>query len=332
MLAVDPVQVQDERTFREDTWLAVFESLDFDAFRAVWRIFHANAFKPGAKGVLPIEKLRDLAAPEAAEQAAAVIHDAVADLTDQTRIDEAVADFVRKRRQAEETEKRLRRIISARQDDADAEAIEDLRLRLQASGLSENDWIHLTTKNVTSAEQDSAEGAAEASSGGSVALSILLMQLVERLEASRNGRSPPLKSEQIAPIVERLQEGMASTVADTRRKMDGLQKQFDEIRPLHEVSQPEDIARQAYSRKRIIVMLAEIVQELCQPLSVIIATIEMVCKGQLGDVPDIQKQMLEMALENGQRIGELVQALATISGMPATLQPDSELLGQIYRR
>jgi len=55
------------RNFVEVDLEAVFESLDFDAFRAVWRIFHANAFKPGAKGVLPIEKLRDFSRQEGTE-------------------------------------------------------------------------------------------------------------------------------------------------------------------------------------------------------------------------------------------------------------------------
>jgi hypothetical protein len=55
------------RNFVEVDLEAVFESLDFDAFRALWRIFHANAFKPGAKGVLPIEKLRDFSRQEGTE-------------------------------------------------------------------------------------------------------------------------------------------------------------------------------------------------------------------------------------------------------------------------
>jgi len=55
------------RNFVEVDLEAVFESLDFDAFRAVWRIFHANAFKPGAKGVFPIEKLRDFSRQEGTE-------------------------------------------------------------------------------------------------------------------------------------------------------------------------------------------------------------------------------------------------------------------------
>ncbi len=55
------------RNFVEVDLANVFESLDFDAFRAVWRIFHAKSFTPGSKGVLPIERLRDFSRQEGTE-------------------------------------------------------------------------------------------------------------------------------------------------------------------------------------------------------------------------------------------------------------------------
>jgi hypothetical protein len=55
------------RNFVEADLESIFDALDVDAFRAVWRIFHSSRFVPGAKGVAPIEKLRDQSRQEGAE-------------------------------------------------------------------------------------------------------------------------------------------------------------------------------------------------------------------------------------------------------------------------
>jgi hypothetical protein len=55
------------RNYVEADLESIFDALDVDAFRAIWRIFHADAFRPGAKGVRPIERLRDQSRQEGAE-------------------------------------------------------------------------------------------------------------------------------------------------------------------------------------------------------------------------------------------------------------------------
>jgi hypothetical protein len=47
------------RNYVEADLEAIFDALDVDAFRAVWRIFHGSRFTPSGKGVRPIEMLRD---------------------------------------------------------------------------------------------------------------------------------------------------------------------------------------------------------------------------------------------------------------------------------
>ncbi|MBB6053902.1 DUF488 family protein [Armatimonas rosea] len=55
------------RNYVEVDLESVFESLDLDAFRALWRIFHAKGFQPGKEGRRPIELLRDYSRQEGAE-------------------------------------------------------------------------------------------------------------------------------------------------------------------------------------------------------------------------------------------------------------------------
>ena len=55
------------RNYVEADLESIFEALDVDGFRAVWRIFRARQFQPDGKGVLPIEKLRDQSRQDGAE-------------------------------------------------------------------------------------------------------------------------------------------------------------------------------------------------------------------------------------------------------------------------
>lgn len=55
------------RNFVEADLESIFEALDVDAFRAVWRVFHASRYRGDSKGVLPIEKLRDYSRQEGSE-------------------------------------------------------------------------------------------------------------------------------------------------------------------------------------------------------------------------------------------------------------------------
>ena len=55
------------RNYVEADLESIFEALDIDAFRAVWRIFRADSFKPESKGVRPIEKLCEQSRQEGAE-------------------------------------------------------------------------------------------------------------------------------------------------------------------------------------------------------------------------------------------------------------------------
>ncbi len=55
------------RNYVEADLESIFDALDVDGFRAVWRVFRARQFQPDGKGVLPIEKLRDQSRQDGAE-------------------------------------------------------------------------------------------------------------------------------------------------------------------------------------------------------------------------------------------------------------------------
>lgn len=55
------------RNFVEADLESIFDELDLDAFRIVWRLFRASAFIPRAKGVRDIERIRDHARQQGTE-------------------------------------------------------------------------------------------------------------------------------------------------------------------------------------------------------------------------------------------------------------------------
>jgi len=86
------------------------------------------------------------------------------------------------------------------------------------------------------------------------------------------------------------------------------------------------------SRKALYEFLAEIIQELRQPLSVINSVMSAVGSGMMGQVTPTQKNMLGLAGESATRLDVLINKLAELFGMPKGLTPDSKILGTVYGR
>jgi hypothetical protein len=79
-------------------------------------------------------------------------------------------------------------------------------------------------------------------------------------------------------------------------------------------------------------MLAEIVQEFCQPLSVVNCSLDVV-KASTGDtMPDSVKTMIDMASESTERLVLLIEQLKNISGMPSHILPDEKLIETFYKK
>jgi hypothetical protein len=84
------------------------------------------------------------------------------------------------------------------------------------------------------------------------------------------------------------------------------------------------------TRGRLITILAEVVQELCQPLSAITCSIDMITSRTLGDISQPQADMLNLAYDSAGKIRTLVDNLEKIAGLPTTLSPDEEIQKALY--
>lgn len=272
-----------------------------------------------------VEKLRELAGDDVAAIAAATIKAAVDGMVSDIRMDALAADYLRKRKQAVSTEQQLTQFIAHRQGDPGRAAeLQDLQNKLTSGGLDPAAWDLLLLKSAQAKESGGA-------GTGAPPLTTLLMQLTELLSPAnrRDNTLPP--REQVGAVVSQLNYGVTRAIAGVAQKFGDLRSKAMGIQPLPEQAPSAEMHKQALLRKDMLSLLAEIVQELRQPMSVIISVIDMLNTGRLGAVPDAQRDMLNLAHQNGRRLCAIVDTLAGISGMPASLQPDTQMLGHIYR-
>ncbi len=271
-----------------------------------------------------VEKLRDLAGAETAAAAAPAIEAEVEDLVGEVLMADLVEDYTKKRQQTDAIEKRLVRLITSKQKHpAHTAALDSLHRKLTANGLAASDWVALLQKSTAAGGQPGGP------SGNAPPLTQLLLRLTELLDPAKPQPNTPWLQAQTTPLMAQLGAGMASAMTGVEHKVGTLRDKITKLPP-PETPAPPDPQKQALSRQVIFAILAEIVQELRQPLSVISGVVEALSGGHIGTMPDIHREMLNLALQGSRRVAVIVDALADIAGSPATLQPDAQILKRIY--
>ncbi len=277
------------------------------------------------------ELLRKLQAVAPDPDAEHVVKDTAEELIDELAIDALAGEYVRKRDAAQSSEKRMLRFLKRKlQQSLDHE---EIKRSLQESGLDEDHWQELLQKSGVSGLQpaqsepvpdvsgnvsgiltkiekdvrDVADAAATALNGKThVSIKIPVNVLREDLQAARD---------QIDRIIRQTEARIANLVEE----VGGVPKNARAA-----------AAKPKLSRKRLFEILAEIGQELCQPLSVINCSIDMVRGGSLGEIVEVQREMLDMAYDSGQKLKILIDRLIAIAGTPKGLDVDKSIQSALY--
>ena len=258
-----------------------------------------------------LKGLHDLAGP-AADEIAGIVGEAVDEMNSELQVDALASDYVKKRKGIETTEKKILRFMKTAGRD-NLEASEALREKLIEGGLDAEDWQQLLVKNAE---------AAIAKAGGAVAgaeaLGALLAEMNGLLDPRKVAAGETLPEPQVNHLVTQLEQEVAVVTADAEQKLDQLAKRLRE--------KPE------MSREAMLAMLAEIGQEICQPLAVITCAVDMIRGKALGPVTPPQDEMLTLAAESGARLEMLANKVIEISGVPKGTKPDTEILDDVYGR
>lgn len=250
--------------------------------------------------------------------------DAIEEMEDELKIDSLASDYMKKRNAIEANESRIIRFIKAK--GADRIDATDLKDRLFEGGLDTDGWSELLMK---SGIGKAGEGAGAGPGGGLAAmghLAVLLHEMEQSL-ADDKAAGGVKGLDKVAKDVRREIEGL---VAKTERKIldlvDSMQKENEaEARGL---ALPQE---SKMPRRKLMELLAEIGQELCQPLAVINCSVDMLRSGTMGDVTSAQLEMLCLTAESGSRLQVLINKLMKISGVPDTRSPDAGIQQSLYK-
>ncbi len=243
----------------------------------------------------------------------APISSAIEAMTDELAVDALAAEYLRKRKLIEASEKRLLRYMARQGEEIDGS---ELKAKLIDGGLPATNWDMLLLTSGVKLVPDTLDELAK-DIPGFKHLHQMLRQLADFFQNvdPKDGAA----RERIKKLIVRVEERLEKLVNNTRIRMERLSSHVAEEEPAHDTV-PSDAARRK-SRTELLALIAEIVQELCQPLSVVQCTIDVLLSEQIEAISHAERDILELACRSSRRLGILINELFSIVGHPADLVP-----------
>ncbi len=260
------------------------------------------------------ERIREMAGSPGPEERDRLA-DGFEEVTDQLRMDSLVTEYLRKRNAIEKNEQRLLRFMKSKGLDKLSET--ELEQRLAEGGLTAQGWRALLVKSGLDAGQAAPEDVPIVGS-----LSELLRHIQARM-SERDGDDPSSR-EELRKALLGVDREIKRLVKNTKVKIEALvqktQKDLETADAIERKAEQEG-RRIHLPRRQLLESLAEIAQELCQPLSVIHCSLFLLISGGGGRLSEKQTEVLNLARESADRLKILMHCLMDISGLPGTLAP-----------
>lgn len=282
---------------------------------------------------LKSELLRAIhAGPE--DEISKAVEDVVERMVEGLKIAGVAVDYSKKLKALEESEKRILRFIKS-------QGLEKLKQaekedQLGESGLDVSGWERLLARSSVKGDVDGCgESAGMEESGAAVANLAAILARLEGDIGKTKDDPQSASTDKLAGDLKNASDKVASVIAGTARK---IQKLVDAVNAdddqgcAGETGDGAVFEVKKLSRKQMVVILAEIVQEICQPLSVIKCSVEMLQLTRLGQVTPSQRSMLDLASQGIERIGTLAKSLEKVSGTPRGLFPDRSITDKFYEK
>jgi len=310
-----------------------------------------------------VKKLEDAGRFESAK----AVKEAVSVMRDELKMEALAAEYMKKRKAIMESEKRILRYMKAKGLDKLAET--ELEEKLSEAGLDVEGWNELLVKGGAPGEPGvpggtggglaglgaalgiegmgtgpggpggflpvgpGGPGAPGVPGGGFTDLSLghlatLLDHLEGKIKEAEDGKTTAEDVQDITGTMEEVNKEMGKVLENTENKLTAL---VDEV--MTEDADDDELKEKqsrGLTKRDVLRILAEIVQELFQPLSVVNCSIDMVVSKALGEVSEGQQNMLKLARDGTTRIQVLIDDLNKISGLPDTKTPDKNIMAFLY--
>ena len=240
------------------------------------------------------------------------IYSAIDAMTDELEIDALAAEYLRKRRLIESSEKRLLKYLERRQDDLDSS---ELKEKLIGGGLSEHNWDMLL---VASGQlTNSTEKVLNLESPEFKQLKTKLIKLTQ-IFCSIDPHQPA-SPEQLHEIITQVEEQLEKLIEITERRIKHILDNI--IADDSEADSRETESSRKLTRRQLLELIAEIVQELYQPLSVVQCVIQTLLAGEIHLGSKEQRELMDLAARSTQRLNLLIGELYTVVGNPSSMHP-----------
>jgi hypothetical protein len=269
---------------------------------------------------------------------------AIEEMTEDLMVDALTTEYLKKRRLIETSEQRLKRYLARKGDFGDLDAI---KARLMEGGLDEAGWQDLLVQSGHATAPTPAAGpqAQPRAVSADIASADMPTPVTAARAPSQPGATatpPELQSvldELVGAFTVAISTSDASGQEDVRKLVDIVQKQIRAVvleaeRRLHRMEQlasgamddpneaPEIDRARKLSRRQIIELLAEIVQEISQPLAVLSCAFQVI-QPAIAKLGEPERDMLQLAIESTDRMDCLIKMLGRIAGPPSSLTPQA---------
>ncbi len=270
---------------------------------------------------------------EADESGASKVTEAVEGMLDELRIEALAAEYMKKRKAIEVSEKRILRFIKVKGLDKIEET--ELQDKLVAGGLSSEEWTSLLSKTGVGTTEDASTIVGQ-NIDSMVMLGHLSNLLTEMESAVKQGvgtaaaRDEKHDNKNISGVLKEVSSELGTIVATTEQKIDNLVKDLRADAEAEASGGADGGNKARMPRRKLMEVLAEIGQELCQPLAVINCTLGLVVSESIGEVTADQREMLNLAISSEEKLKLLADRLMELSGVPTTLSPDAKIQSSLY--
>lgn len=242
------------------------------------------------------------------------IYSAIDAMTDELEIDALAAEYLRKRKLIEKSEKRLLKYMK---NSSEENIDEGLKNKLIDGGLSKQSWDMLLM----------ASGKKQSKSEKWVRNTELpeYEQLQEKLrQLSRvfcninpdNAATP----EQLQEIINQVEAHLEKLIKNTERRIKIILNKIIADEKNSDSRETESSKR--LTRRQLLELIAEIVQELYQPLSVVQCVLQSTLSSKVDFESKKTREFLELADRSAQRLNFLINELYTVVGNPTSLTPN----------
>ena len=279
-----------------------------------------------------LERLRAMAAlhgedaQQACEEICGAVTAEVGEMREDLTAESLVEEYAKKQQAAELAGRKINRYLKRHAADGGAEVLQE---KLAAEGISPAKW-----KKMQISATPEKQGGNEPGTGGGGGtegvqmLALLLAELDRQLtDAGMDGSAE--RRQKIDQAVAKIDRQSAAVAAEAEKHLDALAGVVGSLAKAAETAEQQQ--QKDMSRRRLLELLAEITQEIFQPLSVIRGTNEMLLKGVLGALAADQAAMLQLAETSTERMQHLAEQLRDICGNPKGRSPDAKVLDAIYQ-